>query len=276
MKPFCHWVAMLAGGSTLVTGCSGDPLSTASHDDPTLPATRLHPQGLTGQAGTNGLKPSEYHARRRELETLLQQSLLTRRGRWNADAVDFISTPEGEKLLAYAVQCALRLGDDVPPFSGMGLMATTGIWRHLALDPQQRDDVNTCIATRLNPFAQMVPIWIGGPNTAKGTESNAYEYFEAVWSVEGPTIHVWPADTFETKTTCAHRRDSVTQEFETRICENDPSVCNLNARYDLAAACQGRPGEGNWVCDGKPAIETRLRLRDWNTMHPLCTSLEWL
>lgn len=272
MKLFSHCIAALMGLGLFSTGCDAGPLD----DEALSPPPRRPLDGPTGHVGVNGLRPSYYQYHRTELDALLQQPLLVE-GALNTDQTfnDFIANGDSARVFAYAVECAIPLGIDVGSFPGAGLMATAGSWLSAPLDAQQRRDIHTCVTVRLNPYGEHVPLWIGGPSTTQDTSIEGFDYFEAVWSVATPgdgtdaVYSVWPADAF-TQTQCATRPELAQREFDSRICENNPKLCTLNLRTDMATACTGQPGEGNWICDGKPAIETRLNRRGWEAMHPLC------
>lgn len=271
MNFLCHRIAAVVGLGLLSAGCT---MGSLVDDEPaTAPPLRTL-EGPTGTGGHNGLKPSITHPRIAQLDALMQQPMLVN-GMWNPNFNSFISNPEGREVFRYAAECALPLGTTVENFVGAGLMATGEDWMTYGLSLKQRNDIHTCIATRLNPTAIWVPIWIGGPNTTKTEGSDHYEYFEALWTVTMSggawEAYVWPSDTYENSPACKDVPKTISAEAQTRVCENDSTLCHLNVRYDLATACQGTPGGGDWICNGQPAIETRLTATGWNEMHPDCT-----
>ncbi len=67
---------------------------------------------------------------------------------------------------------------------------------------------------------------------------------------------------------CNWSSTTLKNHFETRVCDNNPSLCSVTLRTDFTTACQGQLSKGNLVCDGKPVIETRLHKTEWNEMHP--------
>lgn len=271
MKVFSHRIVVLVGLGLFAAGCNAE-----SREEKTPAPPPLSPlDGPDGSHGTNGLNPRIYHQRWSELDALLQEPLtsgdtLSRDPRFTS----FLATDDGRKLFGYAVGCALGADQNVQAFRGAGLIGTAESWTGAALDQQQRDDVHTCILTRLNPSGEHVPFWVGGPDTGKDTSARDYGYAEAVWSVRttpsGPVFNVWPSTTFDASTECGSDREAIAEDFNTQLCQNDPSLCTITPRYDLAAACEGQPGAGNWICDGAPAIETRLTLSAWNARHPRC------
>jgi hypothetical protein len=271
MKLFSRRIAVLVGLGLLSAGCVAESIADGTEATPCL-----SPQdGPTGASGTNGLKPRDYHPRRMPLEVLLKMPL-TVNGALNPDSKfsDFISTPEGISVFSHAVGCALPTSISVAGFQGEGLMASTGSWLTGPLDLQQQSDINTCLAARLNPYGVVVPIWIGGPDTVQAVDASQHPYFEAVWSVnvnsDGLANYwVWAADTFPKNTPCKDQL-SIQRDFSTRICENNSTICQITLRTDMATACQGQPGGGKWTCFGKPALETRLSMKDWNLIHPKC------
>jgi hypothetical protein len=265
MKTFFHRSAAIVSLGLLSSGCIVDSLDEELSGAPPLSAL----DGPSGNTGSNGLPPEPYLLRRYQLDQLMQQALPT--NMWlNPLTSAFLSTQEGEQVFGYAVECALSARQTVSTFRGASLMATAGGWVSGGLNQQQRDDVHTCITTRLNRTGVAVPIWIGGPNTVKDTGADSHEYFEAVWSVTvGPTssvISVWPSSNFQLNPQC-QSQTAITEDFQSRVCADDASLCNITPRFDLSTACTGAPGAGNWICDGKPAIETRLNLNEWNAMH---------
>lgn len=268
MKSFCHRAATVASLGLLSSGCA---MASLEDELPTAPPLSAM-EGPDGHGILNGLKPSIYQPLRGDLDHLMTMRLPPSMTLLSDPVFgDFLSTANGQKVFTYAIGCALPQGVSAGSFFGRGVMATTGSWVTGGLDQQQRDDLHTCITTRLNWYAKEVPLWVGGPDTAKDESSDVYEYSEAVWSVTvGPTsaiFSVWPASTFTLNTACPVGSVHINQEFNTRICNNNPSLCSITLRTDFATACQGQPGEGNFVCDGKPAIETRLNKLEWNAVH---------
>jgi hypothetical protein len=272
MTLFNHRIAVLVGLGLLAAGCGAE-----SFPDDTEDASLLTPQdGPTGHGGINGLLPSVFQPLRLPLEKLLRLPL-TVNGVMNTDPKfgAFVSTPEGKLVFTYAVGCALPSGASVGDFYGEGLLTSTASWQVAPLTLQQQGDVQTCIMTRLNGYGVHVPIWLGGPDTGKDTPPDDYPYAEALWSarvnIDGLVGYsVWAADTFHLNTACGANTGAMAKDFNTRICENDPNLCHITLRTDQATACTGKPGTGEWVCDGRPAIETRLGLYEWGQIHPGC------
>jgi hypothetical protein len=279
MSLFSHRIVVLVGLGLLAAGCAAESSDAPSPDSPDSPeAPALRP--LDGPSGTrtpNGLMPLEYQWRRSQLDALLQMPL-TVGGQMNPDQAftAFLDNEAGAEVFEYAIQCALPAGMIYGKFVGAGLMATTDSWVKFPLDPQQRRDVHTCISTRLNPLVEHVNIWIGGPDTTKDTGSDDFIYSEALWSVEiddrSGAFHfsVWPLETFTNLTVCGNSVSGQLADVSSRLCDDNAALCDIDLRYDKATVCKGTPGMGDWVCNGMPAIETRLGFGDWNRLHPGC------
>lgn len=279
MRLFSHRIVVLVGLGLLATGCaaeSSDGQVPVSPDSPDAPVLRPLDNGTPlGGHSSNGLLPLEYQSRRVDLDVLMRKPLMVA-GEMNPDHAfaDFISNDSGNKVFKYTIECALPKGMLYGQFEGAGLMATTESWMKFPLDLQQRRDVHTCVTTRLNPLGEHVDIWLGGPDTAKDVGSGTYGESEAVWSVDLNTdvfrFSVWPLETFTAYSVCGHSTTAMLADVKSRLCDNNGPLCDVVLRTDLATACKGSPGMGDWVCDGKPAIETRLAERDWDRMHPQC------
>ena len=276
MNLFNHRIAVLVGLGILSAGCAPE-----SSDEETIAPPTLRPlDGSTGHGGLNGLLPADYIPRIAAIDTLFQMPL-TVNGALNPDPLftSFISSTGGAAVFKHAVGCALPVTKSAGAFVGEGFMTNTGTWLGSPLALQERSDLHTCLTARLNPYGVQVPIWIGGPDTGKDASYKDYPYFEALWSVTVPppgpkgtpaaVFNVWPADTTLTHTHCKTTA-SITADYDKRICDNNPNFCAIIPRLDMAKACTGTPGGGNWLCDGKPAFETRVSLAAWNELHPTC------
>jgi hypothetical protein len=269
MKLFSHPVLVFVGLSLASTGCVSEPIA-----DDLATTTEVTPMG-GGVIWQNGLLPLEYQSRRVALDALLQMPL-TVGGVLNPDQAfsNFIGDPAGKKVFTYTVECALPAGMVVGGFTGAGLLTTTDTWVKFPLTLQQRRDVHTCLATRLNPLNEHVDIWLGGPDTAQDSGPEAFGESEAVWSVDlnsdGFRFFVWPLETFTAYSVCGNSTTAMLADVKSRLCDNSGPLCNVTLRPNIAADCTGTPGKGDWVCLNKPAIETRLTEKDWGRMHPQC------
>ena len=236
MKSVCYRIATVAGLTLFSSGCAMDALEGELPTAPPLSAM----DGPGGHVYMNGLNPVSYQVWRDQLD-LLMKDKLPNQGMTGLDPLfdAFMATDVGPKILDYAIQCALPANQAYGIFTGAGIMTTASGWLSGPLSQQQRNDVHTCIATRLNPYSVSVPLWGGGPNTVKDTSSSEYEYSEAVWSViiddTGPKFHIWPSETFQLKGNCG--REDTEWDFNTRLCDNNPSLCSITLREDFETAC---------------------------------------
>ena len=273
MKSFCYRMVTVAGLGLFSSGCAVDALEDELPTAPRLSAM----DGPDGRIYMNGLHPRVYQTTRGALDQLMNTALPHQgMAGVNPHFDALLDINEGSKVLNYAIECALPALQEYGDFTGAGIMTTTSSWLSGPLNPQQRNDLHTCITTRLNPHSEPVPIWGGGPNTAKSSSSDDYEYSEAVWSVTvgelGVSVSVWPSNTFQLKGNCGST--DIEWDFNTRICDNDPSLCGITLRTDFDTACVGERGEGNIICDGKPAIETKLNRNEWNIVHSEVCSID--
>lgn len=278
MKTFIHPIIAFAGLIFFATGCAVDSIDADADDAPALSPQDIY----TGTSGSNGLPPPYYVPRRYILDGLFQLPLSVN-GALNPDPRfgAFIGAPgsEGYNVFQHAVGCALPTTSGVARFVGEGFMSGTSSWLSGPLNQQQRNDLHTCLFARMNPFGIQVPIWVGGPDTSQNVGTSNFPYFEALWSVQilidpatgGQTTKtdIWPGDAILAHTNCK-TPSAISYSFNSRICNHDPLLCSLNPRTDMATACTGTPGGGKWLCDGKPALETRVSQSGWNSLHPDC------
>jgi hypothetical protein len=201
----------------------------------------------------------------------------------NGSLSNLLSTLAGRESFENAASCSLSAGDYVTyadPITqistyvfGVGFIRNADMWHYEQVtDEDTKHGVLTCMAARLNPFGQVVPILGLGPMVPYDgvTDTADYPYIEMVISAEiDPTsdrtviINVWPQQDLEDS--C---KDKVEESLGTRLCDDNPQGCGLVRRHDFETACTGEPGY--WTCDGRPAIETRLRTVDVPTLYPEC------
>lgn len=195
------------------------------------------------------------------------------------------STPEAEQLLEYAVRCALPssdwiyYGSPATMLYGQGLLTTTQSWRTGALTTSQTEDLFACLALHINPAGAYVDIMLSGASVTNSVELADYQadypFIEALWTadvVSAPltpsiTINVWPQQDLITK--CQYV--VLDEEVKSRVCGTPAGGCGLAVRTDLTTACSLDVNTGDYTCDGKPAILTRLPTSGSNQLYPKCT-----
>lgn len=275
------WMTAIVSVAFLAAGCSVE-----SGDDPSLgappPAHVL--ADPNGTVGANGLPPIVYQTNAVTIDGLLKAPLASAssHGITSSTVGTLLQTADGRKLFDDAVSCALPVGDYVAyavprtsttyTFYGRGMLTTAQAWRSQALDTQARLDVHACIAARLNPSETPVSIWLGGQDVSQNTAPTDYAYTEALWAASygggpQPVIRVWPAPTWILA--CENANESLETAAKTRVCGTFPGACLLSVG-SLAADCT-QDVLGRWTCAGQPAIQTRLRAADWNSIHAQCS-----
>jgi hypothetical protein len=194
----------------------------------------------------------------------------------------------GERLVEYALGCAISGPVDyfangsahTFPSAGekVGLLATTAGWTSPGLSANQpaREDLHTCIATRLNPSGQQVNIWLEGSHVAsKEPPASADPILEAHWLTEytsdGPRIHVWPSD--DVAKSCL--QFPIKDVIKKRICGAAPGKCNFDTHS--IADCKDDPTKPNYKACPSPAtgslrsvITTKLTCSAFCSLYPSC------
>src|SRR5439155_394469 len=138
--------------------CGADSADSIDDGALTSPPPLRPLDGVSGTGIKNGLKPSTFMPLRGQLLPLLNLPLSVN-GQLNPEIKSsslLMGGPDGDKVLTYAVECALPGGTTVDKYVGAGMMATTASWLNAPLSPLQQNDVLTCIMTRLNPSGTTV------------------------------------------------------------------------------------------------------------------------
>ncbi|QSQ27129.1 hypothetical protein JY651_20415 [Pyxidicoccus parkwayensis] len=236
----------------------------------------------------NGLHPSVYHDHKFALTTLMNNRLVGAAPGKLAMGFDAIldgGTGETEKLVEYTLDCAIQASSFAASSkeftNNHGLLTTTRNWPTDMLKLTAQEDLHTCLATRLNPSQQEVPIWLAGEHVSQRVAAGAYSVEEAYWAAKisgaSPerdiTIHVWPSPTLDR--TCAQTVVGGTVgALSRRVCGTAGGTCGL-MRHDDWAQCSA--GDGGFRCSltpgGEPTqvvIKTQMRCEDWCTVYPDC------
>lgn len=206
---------------------SASVLVAAACKERSAPSCALH--GFAG--GTNGLLPEVYHGTKEKIDELLEtpeaEVSPQRYGQLSELAVTLALAhggphfvDQGDRLMGDIIGCALRF-DQVFPVSpsicGEGLMTpdadVSPPWEPVLTswpgdipkdDPERlarMADIQTCLITRLNLYAEKVPIFLTGPHvTPRGDpKTEGFPHEEAVWlatidpgSHRTRLLHVWP------------------------------------------------------------------------------------
>jgi hypothetical protein len=262
------------GTVAVVAGCSG---SEEDSVDQFVESPALGPQGgPSGSVGMNGASPLAYHANVGALLSAMSVAaadpMVPSAVNPAIEATGLLDTAGGRQVFAYAARCALPAGTELESgdqvYSGGGVLATTASWRTGGLTTSQKEDALTCMVAHLNPFSAKVPIFLSGPsvNSAQSSDDQGFAVEEAIWQAKipgpgkAPIYHAWPrANLLDT---CGLL---TTLSWVTRICGSAINTCGVQVRYDRATACTG--SNGNFSCDGKPAIETTLEESNLCLLH---------
>jgi hypothetical protein len=253
-------------------------------------------------AGPNGLLPRVYMGTAQAVDTFLQvplpplsspppppppqlqvayDNLLAQ-----AQGIAGLGYPrQGGRLLEYVISCALPWGQPFPvlPYTGEGILTPPGtqlFWPGNMSGPDavaRREDIHTCMISRLNAFGFPVPILFSGPHVTPpdAVDVRKYPFPEAVWlaTVEpsGLRYDVWPLDGLVTS--CAGIAREIIDFVHFRVCgaiAGETCGVTVHTYEELVEYCEpfGANGkaEGRWLCGTtkndpahrRPAIETRL------------------
>jgi hypothetical protein len=273
---------LMLGVCGLVAGCSGAP----DDADSSMEMPRLSSMaGPSGATGTNGLSTVSFNLYKSTLSTSTQSPLSYGPGSLQhtiqptSSNNALLQSTAGREVLEYATRCALDEGDWVSggspsqTFLGGGLLTTTTGWRTSGLSAAQQEDLFTCAIAHLNFYDVHVPILLSGPSVTNkpGVDTSPYTFSEAVWITKITTgllgastleFHVWPQ--VNLADLCGLLVNST---LGARIC-GAGLLCGLVVRTDFSTACQST--SNGWVCDGRPAIETKLTPQGAGLLHPLC------
>ena len=176
-----------------------------------------------------------------------------------------------DKLLAYAVQCALEAGEQVTIYAGdgsariySGAMGLAPGWKTGPLSKRGQRAVSACLAARANALEQPVQISLRGPRIATAAAERAlYSTYEgAFWGdVFGDEPYI---------ESCVVEGGGLSG----RICAEGDD-CGFTHMGDCARACDPTrdPSDGHFVrCDGESAVVStflslgsRIRASDIDT-----------
>jgi hypothetical protein len=245
--------------------------------------------GIGGSITHNGLPSTTYDAQKIDLEGSMAFALTKPLGGTDLDPAFPALDPT---LINYAISCAVpryavkRTGSDGYVNNNRLLQYTNG-WITSKLDPSAREDLHTCIATRLNPSGDNVDIWMAGPRVINDSSVKdvelTFQVEEAYWAtIKEPSapatsvgsINVWPSP--DLKILC---NGDGTSTFYTavsdRVCGRG-KTCGVIERTDMGK-CVGGVGNVHCLRDplktspvDQPVIQTRMKCTDWCTFYPKC------
>ncbi len=290
MMSFRSVSAMTVGLVLLTAGCIG---SADAGDDVDLPVDGVPMRAMDSGSGLNGLWPPNFHANKQDLYTATLFALAggTTSAAVSPSIVSSTSLVDGnnaaKETFAYAVKCMLQstkyveyhapLGID--HYQGAGIIDPSG-WQFQALPPtvpnaawSPREALFECMMAHLNGFN--LPVQIAYQGSFVHPEENIDEYtmFEALWLATDTnsaiTLEVFPGDWFDVH--CP--RDTTRELINMRVCADPMGDCGITVRTssDRNQRCVG-DAAGNWTCDGKPVLKTRLNPFTMGGMYADCTS----
>jgi hypothetical protein len=275
MTTFKSLSALALGiGLLATTGCIG----TDDDFDGTIAFSDLETLGggsPDGSGGTNGAQVAAYHV---NVPLLLLAMSVEAEDPYNGDQVNpalentgLLNTAGGRQMFGYAVRCAFPRGKALKSsagdeYKGEEILRSALDWPARSLDTSQQEDVLGCMLAHLNPYGIHVPIFLSGPSVTPDAEGDllGFTFHEAIWQVDlnggRPIYNVWPL--VDLSSTCGASTDP---SVLTRICDQPLGNCGTTLRYDFTNACKG--SNGTFVCDGKPAIMTRLEEKNVSLLH---------
>jgi hypothetical protein len=268
-------LAVAAGFGLLQAGC------LAQNDETGVDA--IDGVGFTalidpsGAGGTNGLNDMAFAVS----EMNLWSGTFGPFKNTNSALVQLAGNESGKETLDYARKCALPagryvIGTSVFYNSVPGLLATTSGWATGALGtnlaPQPKYDLFECMLAHLNPSSH-VDIRLTGASVTNSLGAGAalsYSFKEALWVVHqdvtgGLVFEAWPLENLQNL--CGTNTSTALAQ---RVCNSIAGTCGVTIREDLATACS-KNADGNWSCEGHPAIQTWLKQDQWlAAMYPVC------
>lgn len=201
----------------------------------------------------------------------------------NPSLVQLAGNSHGIATLGYAAKCALPqgvhvVGEFVFPTSTPAILNTTSGWATGGLGtlmaPQPKYDLFECMIAHLNPWGNYVPIRLTGAsvsNSLPSVESLSYNFKEALWVAhQNPAgalvLEAWPLENL--RSVCGTNTSSALFQ---RACGSVRGRCGITIRedVDVETACT-QDEDGNWSCEGHPAIQTWLKADDWLALYSSC------
>ncbi len=255
-----------------------------------------------GSLGHNGLKPIVYRDNKFELKNRVDEVLTPATNDLNGKFSKIFGGPSGladsTTFINYAISCAVPLGtvtlyaggayDPSAAYTSSGnLLKTTGGWSSTKLaaaaslpsppHPSPREDLYTCLATRMNPSGEEVTFWMAGQNvTEDPAPHSGYDVDEALWTTrEQPNeidIYVWPSPSVVAS--CPHDQLGAIPAINTRVCPTS-GTCGLQPPRDWATC--NKSGTPFFSCpdpliagSNTSVIQTKLSCDDWCKFYPSC------
>jgi len=256
--------ALVLGAGLVAMGCD----VAAENAEISTESPALAPQGgPAGSGGINGASPAAYHANVEALLVALAAPAADPSDAFSVnpaiEATGLLATSGGREVFRYATRCALPAGTHLESgnevYQGAGILTTTSGWLTAGLATAGQEDVLTCLVAHLNPLGAQVPIFLSGPSVARTEDGEdlGFSVEEALWQAQipgpgrAPVYYAWPR--VNLLSSCG----LFTQlSWITRICGSLLNTCGVTVRFDMASACVG--SEGNFTCNGRPAIQTTL------------------
>jgi hypothetical protein len=261
---------------------------------------------VTPGVGTgNGLLPAAYQNRKAELDSFLNAKPQPPQQLFQKLPVPGLPNPT--LLAAHTVGCALpgKLPWTYPstsPLTGEDLMlpplTAQPPWQPVSMywpgqapvgtpaNVARREDIHTCLVTRLNHFGVPVRIWLTGEHvTPVDPNYGPFRYPEAVWLASydkgndvPPILHVWPLAEVENE---CHTAEAIVQLISLRVCDqaptsSKPNPCGIEVHspkelHDPSVCTDYK--SSIWRCrptstsPKKPTISTRLGPCAWRKMY---------
>lgn len=244
-------------------------------------APALETRGGRGSTGSNGLATDVFQNLKVAIAKAAQLYPLVKSpgsSELNPNIVDLVlAQPDGDKMLTYAVACAVPDKEYIQSpggtFSwvGYGHLKSGSAWLTSPLPPEGVDQLLACIALHVNAFGKTVPILLLGSLVQDDPDvPDDYNYPEAFWKAKVNSdgmsmITVWPSH--QIYDLCDSDPQSA---FEWRLCGQYPGQCNLE--IGPPGVCQYDQQQEGYFCNNEPVIETRLTKVGLDILFPTCNS----
>ena len=269
-------VAALSLSSVCVMACTAPDATDSLADEEVDVGTAQ--QADHGSSGSNGLGSLEFLTQKLPLAQAVKFFPLVDPGTKDVSAGVkglLYGTPAGKTILKYAVACAVpestEVFDGKDYLMGMGHILSAAAWMNGPLPQAALDSLMACVAAHVNPYGVEVPILLMGTDVENDSYSHpGFDVPEALWvsyvSVVDSSVSfvVWP------RSSVLRSCSDPLAAFKNRLCGQYPSSQSCQLTLGAAGACTV-DALGNYTCNGKPAIETRLKTPDFNFLYKMCS-----
>ena len=273
MRSTLFSLVLLAAPMALFSGCVDSP-DTTDVDDEDAPEYRVMGGG-TGSQGHNGLDFAPYAL----FDTALGQAMklplvVPGTDTVSPEVANLLLVPyAGRATFEYAMYCALPEKMTVYwnglKYEGLGHVAKADKWLQGPLPEPVQDDVYACMAAHVNSIDDINILLQGAHVNPDEATHEDFDVVEAIWyakqNVDDVPLYVGiPLEPLQKK--CG---GDPAIALAHRFCGQNLLACELK-EGNIANCEHDKADPDIWTCEGIPAIQTRLRLKDFETFYNFC------